>query len=101
MGAQARIDRILHALAEPTRRAVVDLLRDGPLRAGALASGLGASRPALSRHLRVLREADVIEEVRPKGDGRGRLIHLRAETLGEVQDWVSEAQSFWSARARG
>lgn len=90
------LDRTLHALAEPTRRGIVDALRTGPLRAGLLAEQLGTSRPALSRHLRVLREAGLIEPRRPPGDGRGRVIHLRTEPLQEVSDWAAEVTEFWT-----
>lgn len=90
------LDRTLAALAEPTRRAVVDLLRDGPARASRLADDLGTSRPALSRHLRVLRAADLIEDRADPTDGRARLIHLRTAPLDDVADWLTEVRTFWT-----
>ena len=71
----AGIDRTLQALAEPTRRAVVGLLRHGPQRAGDIAAALEMSRQAMSRHLRVLRQAGLIREIgaaHPHQDARAR-----------------------------
>ena len=90
------LDRTLAALTEPTRRAVVDLLRDGPARASHLAAALNTSRPALSRHLRVLRGADLIEDQPDPHDGRARLIHLRSAPLDDVADWLTEVRTFWT-----
>jgi DNA-binding transcriptional ArsR family regulator len=95
------IDRTLQALAEPTRRAVVGLLRDGPRRAGDIAAALATSRQAMSRHLRVLREAGVILEsgaARPGDDARARTYQLQAAPLAELQGWLGELQAFWCAQ---
>ena len=95
------LDRTLQALAEPTRRAVVGLLRDGPQRAGEIADVLAMSRQAMSRHLRVLRQAGVIHEVgaaSPDDDARARTYQLQAQPLAELQAWLGEVQAFWGAQ---
>ena len=95
------LDRTLQALAEPTRRAVVGLLRDGPQRAGEIADALSMSRQAMSRHLRVLRQAGVIHEVGaagPDDDARARTYRLEARPLADLQSWLGEVQSFWSVQ---
>ena len=95
------LDRTLQALAEPTRRAVVGLLRHGPQRAGEIADALAMSRQAMSRHLRVLRQAGVIHEVGaagPQDDARARTYRLEARPLADLQTWLGEVQSFWSVQ---
>jgi DNA-binding transcriptional ArsR family regulator len=90
------IDQTLLALADPTRRAVVDLLSGGPRRAGALAEALSLSPPAMSRHLRVLRKARVVEEDRGVDeDARVRVYRLRPEPLRVLRGWVDEVSAFW------
>jgi DNA-binding transcriptional ArsR family regulator len=95
------LDRTLQALAEPTRRAVVGLLRHGPQRASEIADALAMSRQAMSRHLRVLRQAGVIQEVAASGpgdDARARTYRLEAQPLAELQGWLGEVQVFWGAQ---
>lgn len=95
------IDRTLQALAEPTRRAVVGLLRAGPQRAGDIAATLATSRQAMSRHLRVLRQAGVILEVGaadPGDDARARTYRLEARPLAELQGWLADVQAFWDGQ---
>ena len=97
----AALDRTLQALAEPTRRAVVGLLRDGPQRAGEIADALAMSRQAMSRHLRVLRQAGVIHEVgaaSPDDDARARTYRLEAQPLAELQSWLGAVQAFWGVQ---
>jgi DNA-binding transcriptional ArsR family regulator len=91
------LDRTLQALAEPTRRAVVGLLRHGPQRAGEIADALSMSRQAMSRHLRVLRQAGVIHEVdaaSPDDDARARTYRLEAQSLADLQAWLGDVQAF-------
>ena len=95
------LDRTLQALAEPTRRAVVGLLRHGPQRAGEIADALAMSRQAMSRHLRVLRQAGVIHEVgaaSPDDDARARTYRLEARPLADLQSWLGEVQAFWGVQ---
>ncbi len=89
------VDLALSALSDPTRRAVVDLLRRRPRRAGELAEALAMSPPALSRHLRVLRRGGVIADDAPEDDARVRLYRLRPEVFATLRGWLDEVESFW------
>ena len=80
------------ALADPTRRAVLDLLRHGSLPAGRIAQAFPVSRPAISKHLRLLRRAQLVRERRV---GRRRLYRLNPEPLRAVDSWLSEYRVFW------
>jgi DNA-binding transcriptional ArsR family regulator len=83
------------ALAEPSRRQILDLLRDGERSVTELVARIGLSQPGVSKHLKVLREAGLVE-VRP--DGKRRWYGLRAEPLAEVADWLEPYRSHWSTR---
>ena len=82
------------ALADPTRRAVLDLLRAGTRPAGEIARAFPVSRPAISKHLRILRRAHLVEERR---EGRHRMYQLNPEPLKAVDSWLEHYRSFWSA----
>jgi DNA-binding transcriptional ArsR family regulator len=82
------------ALADPTRRAVLDLLRQGRLPAGRIAREFPVSRPAISKHLRLLRRAHLVRERR---EGRQRMYQLNAAPLEAVDSWVSGYRTFWQA----
>jgi DNA-binding transcriptional ArsR family regulator len=82
------------ALADPTRRAVLDLLRRGSQPAGKVAQAFSISRPAVSKHLRLLRRAHLVEERR---EGRHRVYQLNPEPLKAVDSWLEHYRSFWSA----
>jgi DNA-binding transcriptional ArsR family regulator len=86
------------ALADPTRRAVLDLLRRGSLPAGAIARAFPVSRPAISRHLRLLRSAHLVRERR---EGRRRLYQLNPEPLRAVDSWLEHYRSFWQMSLAG
>ena len=90
------VDATLAALADPTRRRVVDLLRRRPRRAGELASAFRMSPPAMSRHLRVLRREGLVEEQRVEGDARVRVYRLRPERFRDLQAWLREVEAFWT-----
>jgi DNA-binding transcriptional ArsR family regulator len=97
MSAAARkLDRTLAALADPTRRRVVELLRERPRRAGELASAFRVSAPAMSRHLRVLRTRGLVEEERVDDDARVRVYRLRREPFDALALWLREVEAFWS-----
>jgi DNA-binding transcriptional ArsR family regulator len=83
------------ALADPTRRRIVELLADGERSAGELAAQFQTSRPGVSRHLRVLREHGL---VRAREDGVRRLYALNPEPLAELDDWLSRYRGFWENR---
>ncbi len=90
------LDHTLAALADPTRRKVVDLLRERPRRAGELAAAFDVSAPAISRHLRVLRTRGLIEEERSPKDARLRVYRLRPERFRDLQGWLEQVEGFWS-----
>jgi DNA-binding transcriptional ArsR family regulator len=81
------------ALAEPVRRDILDLLREGERPVGDLVERLGLSQPAVSKHLRVLRDAALVE-VRP--DGQRRLYRIRAEPLSEIDEWLAPYRRLWT-----
>lgn len=91
----ADLGQTFEALADPTRRAVIGLLRRRPLRSGELAEALSTSRPAMSRHLRVLRRAGLVAEELMDDDARGRVYQLRRERFGELRRWLDEVEAFW------
>ena len=92
-GAPAR-DAAFNALADPTRRAVLDLLRAGTRPAGEIARAFPISRPAISKHLKILRRAHLVDEHR---EGRHRFYQLNPEPLKSVDSWLEEYRRFWTA----
>jgi DNA-binding transcriptional ArsR family regulator len=93
---RADLDATLAALADPTRRAVVELLRERPRRASDLAAAAGATRPAMSRHLRVLRTAGLVEQEISERDARERIVRLKRSRFAELRDWLGEVEAFWN-----
>jgi DNA-binding transcriptional ArsR family regulator len=91
----ADLDETFTALADPTRRAVIALLRERPLSPSDMADALGTSRPAMSRHLRVLRRAGLVDERSPDDDARVRVYQLRRQRFAELRDWLDEVEAFW------
>lgn len=87
----ARAD-VYRAISDPTRRAILDRLRAGPTPVNALAADFKQSRPAISKHLRVLREAELVTEERA---GRERLYQLHPRPLQQVASWVEGYRAFW------
>ena len=85
----------LAALADPTRRQLVSLLAGGELSAGALARRFPVSRPAISRHLRVLREAGLVGV---RADGKRRIYALDPRPLRELDDWLEPYRDLWAQR---
>lgn len=81
-----------HSLADPTRRAVLDLLRQGSQPAGQIARHFPVSRPAISKHLRLLRRAHLVEE---RKQGRHRFYELNPEPLKAVDSWLQQYRVFW------
>ncbi len=88
---------VFAALANPVRRRLLECLRDGPRAAGELAGLFDLSRPAVSEHLQILRQAGLAREER---QGRHRVYHLTAEPLTEVGDWLHPFEHYWRARLR-
>ena len=93
------LDHTFGALADPTRRGVIDLLRRAPRRASDIADALGASRPAMSRHLRVLRESGLVEASEHE-DARVRVYRLKPEKFGELREWLDDVERFWTGQLR-
>ena len=83
---------VLEVLAEPHRRRILDALRQGELPVGALVEQLGSSQPLVSKHLRVLREAGLVEV---RVDGQRRLYRLRPEPLVELDAWLEPYRQMW------
>ena len=96
----AAVDRVFNALADPTRRSVVELLGSQPRRAGELAAATRTSPPTMSRHLRVLLDAGIATDERPKEDARARVFRLRPESMQAVNDWLGQLQKEWDAQLR-
>jgi len=89
------VETVFEALADPTRRRVVELLGEGPRRAGELAAAVDASSPAMSRHLRVLLEAGIVADERVTEDARVRMFRLRPESLVALQAWLDQLKAQW------
>jgi DNA-binding transcriptional ArsR family regulator len=89
------LDRTLAALADPHRRAIVELLRGRALRPSEAAEALAMSRPAMSRHLRVLRAAGLIQQDTSEVDARARPIRLRQEPFRQLRGWAEEVEALW------
>lgn len=92
----ASVDVTLAALADPVRRRAVELLAEQPRRAGELAAALEISPPVMSRHLRVLRTADLVEEEHPPFDARVRIYSLRTARMDELRSWLADAEAGWA-----
>ncbi|MCU1537973.1 MAG: winged helix-turn-helix transcriptional regulator [Humibacillus sp.] len=95
MGTLTPMDAVLQALADESRRTVLEILRDHPATAGELADALPIARPGTSRHLRVLREAGLVDV---RQEGQRRIYSLRAEALVEVDEWLEGYRALWNHR---
>lgn len=89
------MEAALRALADESRRTIVQTLAGGPATAGELAALLPIARPGVSRHLRVLREAGLVEVSQ---QGQHRIYGLRTEPLAEVDEWLSHYRALWEQR---
>lgn len=89
------MDAVLHALGDESRRTVLAILGDHPAGAGELAEALPIARPGVSRHLRVLRGAGLVEV---RQDAQRRIYTLRPEALVEVDEWLGEYRRLWENR---
>jgi DNA-binding transcriptional ArsR family regulator len=86
---------VLDVIAEPTRRRILDVVREGERSVGELVDELGVNQPGVSRHLRVLRDAGLVEVRR---DAQRRLYRLRPEPLMELDAWLEPYRAEWSDR---
>ncbi len=90
-----RNDSVFGAVADPTRRQILDILASCELSAGELAERFPISRPAVSRHLRVLRNAGLVTESR---HAQSRIYALNPAPLSEVDQWINKYRIFWGSR---
>jgi DNA-binding transcriptional ArsR family regulator len=89
------VEAVLRALADESRRTVLETLTGGPATAGELAALLPIARPGVSRHLRVLREAGLVEFRR---EAQRRVYSLRLEPLAEIDEWLGRYRALWERR---
>ncbi len=89
------MDVVLQALSDTSRRTMLEALSDGPATVGELAALLPIARPGVSRHLRVLREAGLVEV---RQEAQFRVYSLRPEPLAQVDEWLSHYRSLWESR---
>jgi DNA-binding transcriptional ArsR family regulator len=94
----ARRDAVFRAIADPTRREILKLLRGGRRSVGDLASNFRQSRPAISKHLRLLRSAGLVVTYER---GTSRLCELNAKPLRAIDDWLRDYERFWGESLRG
>jgi len=87
------VSTTLDVLAEPTRRRILDVLLDGPQPVGELTTRLGLSQPGTSKHLRVLREAGLVDVSR---DAQRRVYRLRPEPLADLDAWLAPYRRLWT-----
>jgi DNA-binding transcriptional ArsR family regulator len=86
---------VLAVVAEPMRRRILDLLLEQDRAVGELVDALGISQPGVSKHLRILREADLVEA---RADGQRRVYALRPERLAELDAWLTPYRRLWAGR---
>jgi DNA-binding transcriptional ArsR family regulator len=85
----------LHVLAEPNRQAILDFLRDGESSVGDLVDRLDVSQPAVSKHLRVLKDAGLVEV---RTEAQRRIYQIRTEPLVELDEWLAGYRQLWTTR---
>jgi DNA-binding transcriptional ArsR family regulator len=96
----AAVAELFDALADPTRRRVVELLGSQPARAGELAAAVGTSAPAMSKHLRHLLRAGLVADERDVSDARVRVFRLRPQSVAAIQTWLDQLQAHWDEQLR-
>jgi DNA-binding transcriptional ArsR family regulator len=90
------VGQVFVALADPTRRRVIELLGERERRAGELSEALGTSAPVMSRHLRALLEAGIVVDQRVPEDARVRVFRLRPESVEGVKAWLDQLEAHWN-----
>ncbi|MFC7621434.1 ArsR/SmtB family transcription factor [Microlunatus sp. GCM10028923] len=98
---QNGVDDVLAALADPARRRIVDLLGSRAYRPGELSELLGVSAPIISRHLRTLLQAGLVEDERVPDDARVRLFRLRTQGIAPLSAWLGQLQTSWDEQLAG
>ena len=89
------MDAVLHALSDESRRTILEMLRNHPATVGELSHRLPIARPGVSRHLRVLREAGLVDV---QQDAQWRVYSLRPEPLAELDEWLGRYRALWEQR---
>jgi DNA-binding transcriptional ArsR family regulator len=95
VNSQAELDRSFLALSHPVRRAIVERLVSGPATVGEASGGLGISKPAVTKHLKVLEDAGVVSR---KVAGRTHVLRLEMRSLREAAAWLELHRSLWEAK---
>lgn len=96
MNAKARVDAVFAALADPHRRRAVELLGQRARSAGELAEALDLPAPAMSRHLRALKEGGLVEEAHPVFDARVRIYSLKDGAMADLKKWIGDTEKLWT-----
>ncbi|MBI1249867.1 MAG: metalloregulator ArsR/SmtB family transcription factor [Alphaproteobacteria bacterium] len=94
----ANLDSVLSALADGNRRKVLEVLRKGSRRAGELADATGLAPPAMSRHLKALRDAGLVEETHPEFDARVRIYTLSAKPMADLKSWIEDSERAYASQ---
>jgi DNA-binding transcriptional ArsR family regulator len=92
---EERLDAVFSALSDPSRRIMVARLAEGPARVGELAESLTISQPAVSQHIKVLRDAGLIEQ---RAEGPVRICSLREAQLQRAVEWIEGNRQIWNER---
>lgn len=92
------LESVFAALVAPVRREVIEMLGRGPRPAGVLAEASGVSPSTMSRHLKVLLDAGLVEAGRDADDARVRVFSLRPERMGTLRDWLDDLEAAWTGR---
>ncbi len=95
------LDDAFGALADPTRRKVLTLLTRSELRAGELAAQLKLAAPAMSKHLKILRESRLVEIDSDESDARAKVYRLRRDGFREISSWLEGVERFWEDQLQG
>ncbi|WP_395648105.1 ArsR/SmtB family transcription factor [Terricaulis sp.] len=93
--AKAKLDATLAALADPHRRRAVELLGQRARSAGELAEALGLPAPAMSRHLRALKQGGLVQQTHPEFDARVRIYALKDGAMADLKKWVADTERLW------
>jgi DNA-binding transcriptional ArsR family regulator len=96
----AGVAGLFDALADPTRRRVVEFLGARPARAGELAAAIGTSPPAMSKHLKHLLRAGLVADERDAVDARARVFRLRPQSVAAIQAWLDQLQAHWDVQLK-
>lgn len=95
MSQKANIDRVFHALGDPTRRAILEKLSEGPISVSRLAEPLGITLAAVVQHLQILEESALVQTEKV---GRIRTCHIESAGLSVAQQWIGDRRSAWDRR---